>query len=167
MSRFISVFVAMVFMLITISCSTHKVNTIGDYRQEINGISFHGQYEILYWVKTHDGKSLIATPFATDSNDYLPENTVKLHLGLKTINPLHEKFDIWLDWKLFNMDGDLILQKSKLVHMSQGLPEEFISINLPYMTNIHSKFETFVEVISNGEVRYSSSAKYKIREVKN
>jgi len=144
------------------------MNSYAEYRQEINGMSFYTQYEILYVATTPKGKRLVVSPFLADSNEYLPNNIVKLHLGLQTINPTEEVFNIWLDWKVLDYyNGDVILQKSKLVHMSQGLPEEFISIDLPYKTNIHSKIEILVEVISNGRVRYASTAKYKIKEVTN
>jgi hypothetical protein len=148
------------------SCSSHKLNTIGEYRQDINGMIIHGRYEIVYVTNTNNGKIMIAAPFISDSDNYLPENIVKLHLGLKIINPRHEKFNAWIDWKVLGKSNDVILQNSYLVHISQGLPEEFISVDLPYETNINSTYEVSVEIVSDGEVRYTSMAKYKIKGTK-
>ncbi len=167
MSYFKAVLIVLSIVLLQ-SCAHNKTYNYADYKQSFNtGMSFYSQYELVYLATAENGKEkLIVTPFLADSNQYLPGKIVKLHLGLKIINPSEEKFVIWKDYQFTGIDSDEYLQTSKLVHMSQGLPEEFISIDLPYMTNIHSKVSFSIEVISEKGVLYKSSrALYKIKGV--
>jgi len=161
-----NVFIAVFLCIIFSGCATTKSYDYADYSSSLkNGLSFYSQYEIIYKIKTKKGEKIIVSPFLADSNNYLPEKILKLHFGLKIINPNKEHFKIWVDSKFTEIGTDKVFQKLNFVHVAQILPEEFVSINLP-LTNIHSKVEFFVIITSDsGDILYSSLARYKIKGV--
>ena len=156
--------VVLFIILLLCSCSTNKSYDYAEFSRSLtNDMTFYSQYEIVYKVDSKKGEIVIVSPFLSDSNKYLPEKIIKLHLGLQVTNPNLYKFVIWMDYQFGEIGENDVLRKTKLVHMSQELPEEFISIDLPYDTNIHSQIKLTVSVISNGRVLYKSSeALYKV-----
>jgi len=145
-------------------CATHKAYNYAEYKSSLlSNMTFYSQYEIAYKIKD----TVIASPFFSDSNEYLPNNVIKLHLGLLVRNPNLQKFDIWVDSIFTGIDTDDYIQTSKLVYSSQGLPEEFISIDLPTHKD-NSQVEVYVSVVSNYQVLYESTkAMYRIKGVSN
>lgn len=144
-------------------CATHKAYNYADYKSSLlSDMTFYTQYEIAYKSKDR----IIVSPFFSDSNEYLPNDIVKLHLGLLVKNPSLQNFDIWVDSIFTGLDTDDELQTSTLVYQSQGLPEEFISINLPtHKVNYQVEFQAVV--VSDDRILYESQkARYRIREVK-
>ena len=164
-----SVLIIMLLLLFC-GCATYdKSYSYADYQRSfVNDMVFYSQYEIIYKQQTKDGYKLVVAPFLADSNNYLPNEVVKLHLGLSVINPNREKFVIWVDYQFVGIDdNDEFVRKTKLVHKSeQGLPEEFISIDMPYHTNVHSQIHFKIEVFnSKGMLYKSTEALYKIKGV--
>jgi hypothetical protein len=110
---------------------------------------------------------LVVTPFLADNGNYLPKKVVKLHFGLSVINPKRESFIVWIDFK----DG--LFQKSRIVYKSQSLPEEFISVDLPYAfkSNKMKEMKVVCEILvldKRGNLLYQSPmARYKIKGSKN
>jgi hypothetical protein len=144
-------------------CATHKAYNYADYKSSLlSDMTFYTQYEIAYKLKDH----VIVSPFLADSNEYLPNDIVKLHLGLLVKNPRLQHFDIWVDSVFTGLDSNDELQTSTLVYQSQGLPEEFISIDLP-THKVNTQVEFTAVVVSEDRILYESfKARYKIREVK-
>lgn len=149
-------------MIFMFGCATHKAYNYADYKSSLlYDMTFYTQYEIAYKIED----KIIASPFFADSNEYLPNDIVKLHLGLLVKNPSLQHFDIWVDSIFTGLDSDEVFQTSTLVYQSQGLPEEFISINLP-THRVNTQVEFSAIVVSEDRILYESSrAKYKIREV--
>jgi hypothetical protein len=145
-------------------CATHKAYNYAEYKSSLlSNMTFYSQYEIAYKIKDR----IVVSPFFSDSNEYLPNDVIKLHLGLLVRNPNLQKFDIWVDSIFKGLNTDDYIQTSKLVYNSQGLPEEFISIDLPTHKE-DSQVEVYVSVVSNDQILYESTkAIYRIREVKN
>ncbi len=162
--RIKAVLLVLVSLLIT-NCATHKAYNYADFHSSLqSGMTFYTQYEILYKANTKDGDKLVVAPFLADSNNYLPGKVIKLHLGLIVNNPSREKFVIWIDYQFLGIDDGKVFKRSKLAYKAQGLPEEFISIDMPFDTNMHSKVKFAAEVVSNGVVLYKSTeALYKIK----
>jgi hypothetical protein len=164
------VFAVLLVLVLFCGCGTFsKSHDYADYSMSLtHDISFYSQYEIIYKAKTKKGYKLVVAPFLADSNNYLPEKIIKLHFGLKVFNPNREKFVVWMDFQFVEVDGELFQRTSKLVYKSQALPEEFINIDLPYITNIHSEISLSISVIGGeGKVLYQSTeALYKVRGVK-
>lgn len=161
-----NVFFAVLCIIFITGCATTKSYDYADYSNSLKtNLSFYSQYEIIYKVKTKKGERIIVSPFLASSNTYLPEQVLKLHLGLKIINPNKEHFKIWVDSKFTEIGTDKVFQKMNFVYVTQILPEEFVSINLP-LTNIHSQVDFFVIVMSDGDVLYRSLARYKMKGVK-
>lgn len=151
----------MLFLLV--SCAHHKTHNYADYQRSfVNEMAFYSQYEILYKVTTKDGERMVVAPFLADSNDYLPKKVVKLHFGLSVINPRRETFTVWIDSKTNDH------QISRIVHQSQSLPDEFISVDLPFIAKKDTNIKCIVLVLGKGgNLLYQSPmARYKIRGVK-
>lgn len=150
-------------MVVLVGCATTKTYDYAEYRHSLTGdLSFYSQYEIIY--KTDNGKP-IASPFLADSNRFIPKETIKLHLGVALQNPNLICFDVWLESLFTRLDTKETLKTARLIHMSEGLPKEFISVDLPIHKANH-KVECSVIVVSGDTVLYESSkARYKIREV--
>jgi len=151
-------------LLFMVGCAHHKSLNYADYQRSFkNDMAFYSQYEILYKVTTKEGEKLVVAPFLADSNNYLPKKVVKLHFGLSVINPKREIFTVWIDSKT-NDD-----RTARIVHKSQSLPDEFISVDLPYFI---AKKDTNIKCIvlvlgKGGNLLYQSPmARYKIKGVK-
>lgn len=161
------IYSVLIFLLLFCGCAHNKSYDYAEYYKSLQSdMSFYSQYEIIYKEDTKKG-NVIVSPFLADSNNYLPNQIIKLQFGLKVINPNREKFVVWIDYQFVEIDtNDELIRKSKLVHMSQELPEEFISINMPYLTNIHSQIRFSVIVIGSnkGNVLYKSTeALYRVK----
>lgn len=155
-------YVILVAILLLLSCSEHKVYNYADYKRSFdNGMQFYSQYEIAY---QKEGK-VFFDPFLSDRNNYLPEKVIELHYGLKIVNPYKVPFDVWMTYEVKNVDGNEVLKRKEHVYKSQLLPLEFIIIELPHETNIHSNIKCKISVIDNrGETLYESfEAFYKVR----
>ena len=87
---------------------------------------------------------------------------MKLHFGLSVINPRRETFTVWIDSKTNDH------QISRIVHQSQSLPDEFISVDLPFIAKKDTNIKCIVLVLGKGgNLLYQSPmARYKIRGVK-
>lgn len=154
-----------VLLLLFVSCAHHKSLNYADYQRSFeNGMIFYSQYEILYKATSKDREKLVVAPFLADMNNFLPKKVVKLHFGLSVINPKRETFTVWIDFK-----GDEFIQNSRIVHRSQSLPDEFISVDLPFTAKKDTNIKCIVLVLGNGgNLLYQSPmARYKIRGVKN
>ena len=162
MRRCFSVVMLMLFFLI--GCAAHNESyNYADYSNSlIYDMAFYSQYEIVYKVKTENGEKTIVSAFASDRNEYLPKDVSKLHLGIRIINPQKTKFVVWMDYEFIGIENEFSQRSSRIVHMSQSLPEEFISIDLP-VTNIHSQVKFSVSISNRSGVLYESSeALYKM-----
>jgi hypothetical protein len=152
-------------MLLFGGCATYKSYDYAEYHKSFSSdMSFYSQYEIIYKADTKRG-NLVVAPFLANSNDYLPNQIIKLQYGLKVINPYRERFVVWIDYKFVEFDtNDELIRKSKLVYKSQDFPEEFISIDMPYITNIHSQIHFSVVVLGDNGILYKSTeALYKTK----
>ena len=149
-----------VMLLLLVSCAHHKVLNYADYQRSFkNDMTFYSQYEILYKVTTKDGEKMVVAPFLADSNNYLPKKVVKLHFGLSVINPRRETFTVWIDSRANEN------QRARIVHRSQSLPDEFISIDLPFTSKKDTTIKCIVLVLGKGgNLLYQSPiARYKIK----
>jgi len=163
----VTVLMLWVFLL---GCATTKAYDYAEYHNSLTGsqdMSFCSQYEIAYSVQNKKGKVVtIVSPFLANSNQYLPEKILKFHLGLKVFNPNKRKFKVWVESEFTGLDTDYHLLISNFVNVSQILPEEFISINLPYITNVHSQVNFKMMVISDNKILFESpKAMYRLRGV--
>lgn len=160
-SKFVFI-VCLIFLFC--NCASMKVYDYAEYHNSLTyDISFYSQYEIAYKIKNQ----IITTSFLANSNEYLPEDIIVLHIGLLINNPKRGKFVVWSEFKVTSIDTGKLIQKTRLKHVAKSLPEEFISIDMPYNTNIHSEIEFSVSVMDySGNILYQSSkALYKIRGV--
>ena len=152
-----------VMFLLLVSCAHHKSLSYADYQRSFkNDMSFYSQYEILYMVATKEGEKMVVAPFLADSNNYLPKKVVKLHFGLSVINPRRETFTVWIDSRTNEH------QTARIVHKSQSLPDEFISVDLPFISKKDTNIKCIVLVLGkSGNLLYQSPmARYKIKGVK-
>jgi hypothetical protein len=144
-------------MIIFLSgCSAQKAyNRYGGMQNNLNtNIVFYGQYEIMY--KQHD--RIHVNPFLSNSNSYLPDETIKLHFGLSVNNPSREYFEVWIEARFIELDTNNLFQLTKYVYVTRKLPEEFISIPLPRDIYTRSQVEFWVSVMSKEkDVLYQSS----------
>ena len=149
-------------------CTTSKAYNYAEYHSSLSGsqnMTFYSQYDIAYKVQTKKGKVVtVVSPFLADSNAYLPEKVVKLHLGLKVLNPNKESFGLWVESECVGIDTDYYIQIRKFVGNSRMLPENIISIDLPHQTDLDSQVTFRVSVIVDGDTLYeSTTAKYRIK----
>lgn len=154
------VLIGIMFILL-VSCAHNKVHNYADYQRSFeNGMTFYSQYEILYMASTKKGEKMVVAPFLADINDFLPEKVVKLHFGLSVINPKRETFTVWIDFK-----DDEFVENSRIVHRSQSLPDEFISVDLPFIAKKDTTIKCIVLVLGKGgNLLYQSPmARYKIK----
>ena len=153
------------FVLLTLcGCATKKAYDYAEFHNNLYSNSqFYSQYEIVYIKQIKDNEIVVVSPFLADSNDYLPENLIKLHFGLQIINPYKERMDVWVDYAFIGLGDEEFFHKKSYLYKSVTLPEDFLSIEMPYATNIHSQVEFQVTVDSNGRTLYESSkAKYRV-----
>jgi len=168
---FYRIFSILLALFLLGGCASQKLNhKVGDYQNNLNsGISFLSRYEIMYNV-IHNGKEIIhVLPFSSNSNHYLPEQIIKLHLGLMIDNPNQIYFQLWIEARFTEEDTGNLFQTTKLVYGTQLLPNEFISIPLPINAKPETQIQFWVKAVSKeGDVLYKSSiAKYKIGKQKN
>ena len=157
--------VLIIMLLLLCGCATTKSYDYAEYYNSLtSNMSFYSQFEIIYKAETKKGE-LVVAPFLANSNNYLPNQVIKLQFGLNVINPNREKFVIWVDYAFVEVGtNDELVRKSKLVHKSQDLPEEFISIDMPYVTNIHSQISFSIVILGrNGVIYKSTEALYKTK----
>jgi hypothetical protein len=163
------IFIILFSLLLFCGCATTKSEQIGGFRNILySDLSFYSQYEILYNSKQGEKDIQITKPFLASGNLYIPDSTIKLHLGLMVRNPNRENFDIWVESRFTELDTDNIFQRTKsIVYGTQRLPEEFISISIP-INYVNSQIDFWVTVVSKtGDVLYESSkAIYKIGKSK-
>lgn len=157
--------VLIILILLFCGCASNNAYDYADYSRSFETeMTFYSQYEIIYKAKTNRKEKLVVAPFLSDSNQYLPEEIVKLHFGLIVVNPKREKFTIWMDYSFNGIGNDEFkIKKSKIVAKSQSLPEEFISIDLPHVTNTHAQVKILIEVVGSEKVIYSTKALYKTK----
>ena len=159
------IYSVLIIMLLLLGCATGKSYDYAEYHRSFTSdMSFYSQYEIIYKADTKKG-NLVVAPFLANSNNYLPNQVIKLQFGLNVINPNREKFVVWVDYAFVEVDtNDELVRKSKLVYKSQALPEEFISIDMPYVTNIHSQISFSIVILGrNGVIYKSTEALYKTK----
>jgi hypothetical protein len=153
-------------LLLLCGCATHKSYDYANFSRSLyNDASFYSQYEIIYQIKDKKNNDVVVvTPFLADSNAYLPEKIIKLHLGLNVVNPYKEVLNVWVDYTFRGIDNKDFFQTKSYLYKSVALPEEFLSIDMPYSTNIHSQIEFFVTIEKNGKPLYESSkALYRVK----
>lgn len=153
-------------ILILTGCATNEAYNYGEFQSPLNSnMSFYSQTEIVF---THN-KHIIAAPFLSDHNDYLPDNIIKLHLGLLIQNPDKTQFVIWAYYRLTDIDNpEKTYNMSRVVVIPHALPEGFVSIDMPFQTNIHSQIDFSVSVLSENQLLYKSTLiRYKTKGVIN
>jgi len=155
-------------LLLCCGCATHTQYNYADYQKSLStDVSFYSQYEIVYKLKINKKDRVIIAPFLADSNGYLPNEIIKLHLGLNIVNPNQEKLNIWVDYKFTGIDTKDVVLKENFVFKSQKSLESFHSIDMPCSTNIHTQVEFYVYVTLYDNDEYilykSSLAKYRIK----
>jgi len=154
----------LLMFLLFMGCAHHNSYNYADFSRSFsNDMTFYSQYEILYKVITEKGnEKLVIAPFLADMNNYLPKKVVKLHFGLSVINPHGETFTVWIDSKNDEFET------KRIVHMSESLPNEFISIDLPSTSQTDAQIKCYIMVLGKGgNLLYQSPmARYKIRGVK-
>ena len=152
-------------LLFLTGCATQKAYNFGEYQSSLNSdMAFYSQTEIVY----RHNKQVIVAPFLSDNNDYLPDGIIKLHLGLLIQNPEKINFVIWSDYRLTDIDNPKkIYNMSRVVALPQSLPEGFVSIDMPFQTNIHGQIDFSVSVLSGERLLYKSTVvRYKTKGVK-
>lgn len=162
-------FIILFGLLLLNGCATVKSEQIGGFRNNIySDLSFYSQYEIVYNSKQGKKDIQITKPFLASANHYIPNGTIKLHLGLMVNNPNKEEFNIWIESRFTELDTGNLFQSTKYIaYGMHRFPEEFISIPLPIdYTNSQVKF--WVKVVSKKEnILYETSkAVYKIGKSK-
>lgn len=152
-------------ILLLCGCATTKSYDYAELSYSLyNDAQIYSQYEIVFVKQIKDKETIVVLPFLANSNSYLPEEIIKLHLGLNIVNPYKEKMDVWVDYVFMGLGDEEFFQQKSYLYKSVTLPQEFLSIEMPYNTNIHSQVEFQVTVDSNGRTIYESSkAMYKIR----
>lgn len=161
----VTVFIGIILLTLC-GCATN--NRAYDYAEIqynlYNDTRFISQYEIVYIQKQKDNEIVVVSPFLADRNQYLPKDLIKLHFGLQIINPFEQKMDIWVDYTFTGIDDKEFFHQKSYLYKSVTLPEEFLSIELPHNTNVHSQIEFQVTVDSDGRVLYESSkAMYRVK----
>lgn len=153
-------------ILFLFGCSTTS-HTIGGYHNNMaTGLSVYHQYVATQLGKTKNGEFVESKIiFKTDQNEDLPSNIVGLHLSMTVVNPYEQKFEVWENLEFKNLETDKVyLKHKKLRYISQPLPEELISVDMPLMLDVYSQVIFSVDILDNsGNKLYSTYiAKYKI-----
>jgi hypothetical protein len=157
-----------VAILFLFGCSTTtNSHTVGGFHNNMEtGLSVYHQYVAIHLGKTKNGelvKSEII--FKADQNENLPSNIVGIRLSIRVINPYNQKFEVWENLEFKNLETDKIyLKHKKLRYISQPLPEELISVKMPFVLDVYSQVIFSVDILDeNGNKLYSTYiARYKI-----
>lgn len=158
------------FYVITVAlifgCSSmNSRNVIGGYDHNMEtGLSIYHQYQITTII-TEKGKVIERKKFFyTDLEEALPFNTTSLQLGLLVINPYKQNFEVWSNTEIADLETDKVIFKQKrLRKISQLLPEELFSIDLPLESENSKVIFSVYFINESGKVLYSTnSAMYKI-----
>lgn len=162
-------FVVLVMILFLFcGCAMNKSYEYGEFSSSLySDIAFNSRYEIVYKIKSQNGKEIFLTsPFVANSNEFIPKNVVKLHLGIQVFNPSEEKLSVWIEYKITEIDTGKTLSKKMVEYKTLLDPEFFLSIDLPKKSPVDSvvEFQTMI-YRSNGGVSLYKSPKvvYKVK----
>jgi len=153
-------------LLLIVGCSSTSKRIGGFENNMETGISVYHQYIITTASVDSKGKIVQAESLLKpDLKDNLPSNVVKLKVAILVINPYNVKFEVWENLQFTNLEtGRVYLKHKDLRHVSQTLPEELVSVDLPLEIEKHSQVIFSVDILDeSGKLLYSTySAEYKI-----
>ena len=153
-------------IVLIVGCSSTSKKVGGFENNMETGLSVYHQYIITTVSVDSKGKIVQAESLLkTDLKDNLPSNVVKLKVAILVINPYNVKFEVWENLQFTNLEtGRVYLKHKDLRHVSQTLPEELVSVDLPLVIKEYSQVIFSVDVLDeSGKLLYSTySAEYKI-----
>ena len=154
-----------ILFLFLIGCSSTTKKVGGFNNNMETGISVYHQYVITILSKDKNGKFVVVESlFKADLKEFLPSNVAKLKVAMLILNPYNQKFEVWENLQFTNLKTNRVyLKQKKLRYMSQLLPEELISLDLPLVEK-DSQVIFSVDILNeSGKLLYSTyRAEYKI-----
>ena len=163
---FQKLFLFCLIVLLIVGCSSTSKKVGGFENNMETGLSVYHQYIITTASVDAKGKIVeVESLLKSDLKEDLPSNVVKLKVAILVLNPYNVKFEVWENLQFTNLETNRVYLKHKdLRHVSQTLPEELVSVDLPLVIKEHSQVIFSVDVLNeSGELLYSTySAEYKI-----
>ncbi len=163
---FQKLFCLCLIVLLIVGCSSTSKRVGGFENNMETGLSVHHQYIMTTASVDSKGKIVVVESLLkADLNENLPSNVVKLKVAMLVLNPYNVKFEVWENLQFTNLEtGRVYLKHKDLRYISQTLPEELVSVDLPLVIKEYSQVIFSVDIVDeSGKLLYSTySAEYKI-----